>query len=210
MGSKAFIYTGGEISPEYIIEHPKGDDLVIAADSGYRNAVRLGEKVAVLIGDFDSIGQNNVPDGPEIVRLNTVKDNTDTQAAVSLALERGADQIVIVGGLAGRLDHTLANLFILEYLYSKGVWAVITDGRSRARFMRSSSTLIGRSPYRYLSVVAADSKVKGVEIDGCKYPLKGGRIDRTVQYAVSNEIEGNCALISVRSGGVFIIESRDA
>ena len=149
-------------------------------------------------------------DGPEIVRLNTVKDNTDTQAAVSLALERGADQIVIVGGLAGRLDHTLANLFILEYLYSKGVWAVITDGRSRARFMRSSSALIGRSPYRYLSVIAADSRVKGVEIDGCKYPLKGGRIDRTVQYAVSNEIEGNCALISVRHGGVFIIESRDA
>ena len=37
---RAFIYTGGEIFPDNITEHPKGDDLRIAADSGYRNAVK--------------------------------------------------------------------------------------------------------------------------------------------------------------------------
>ena len=35
---KAFIFTGGVIYPEYITEHPTGDDIVIAADSGYQNA----------------------------------------------------------------------------------------------------------------------------------------------------------------------------
>jgi hypothetical protein len=43
---RAFIYVGGEIYPDNITEHPKGDDLCIAADSGYYNAEKLGEKQA--------------------------------------------------------------------------------------------------------------------------------------------------------------------
>ena len=205
---KAFIYTGGTVCPEYITEHPRGDDLVIAADSGWKNALALGEKPAVLIGDFDSF-TGSLPDGPEIITLQKEKDNTDTQAAVGVAVSRGATEIVIVGGLSGRLDHTLSNLGLLEKLHSDGIYAVMTDGISRVRFIKNGSSLIGRSGFRYLSVIAADPKVKGVEIDGVKYPLNGAVIARMVQYAVSNEIEGNCALIAVRKGGVFIIESRD-
>ena len=50
--------------------------------------------------------------------------------------------------------------------------------------------------------------VKGVSIEGCKYPLKKAKLSRNFQYAVSNEIVGNCALISVRKGAVYIIESK--
>ena len=50
---------------------------------------------------------------------------------------------------------------------------------------------------------------KGISLEGCKYPLKRGEIKRTHQWAVSNEIEGNCALIEVRRGGVWVIESMD-
>jgi len=207
---KAFIYTGGKVYPEFITEHPKGDDLVIAADSGWNNAKLLGEKPAVLIGDFDSYRGSSLPDGPEIIRLNVEKDNTDTQAAVDLAIERGADELVIVGGLSGRLDHTLSNIAILERLWDLHIYAVMTDGASRARFVRNSSTLIARSGFKYLSVLAVDPKVKGVEIDGVKYPLSRATLCRTMQYAVSNEITGNCALIAVKKGGIFVIESRDA
>ena len=40
-------------------------------------------------------------------------------------------------------------------------------------------------------------------------PLKNAVINRGLQYAVSNEIEGNCALISIKKGAALIIESRD-
>ena len=50
---RAFIYTGGVIHPDNITEHPKAEDLCIAADSGYHNAKKLGERVDILIGDFD-------------------------------------------------------------------------------------------------------------------------------------------------------------
>lgn len=204
---KAFIYTGGDIRPERITEHPKTDDLRIAADSGYRNAVALGERVDLAVGDFDSFPESELPSGVEKVQLKREKDATDTQVAVELAIERGATELVIIGGLSGRLDHTLSNLSVLEDVAARGVYAVMTDGSSRARFIRNSSSLIGRSHFRYLAVIAADDKVHGVTVEGCRYPLKNATLRRRVQYAVSNEIEGNCALISVRRGGIYIIES---
>ena len=207
---RAFIYTGGTVRIESITEHPKADDLCIAADQGYHTAKTLGERIDLLLGDFDSIGSVPGDEGMEIQRVPAEKAYTATQLAVEIALERGADEIIIIGGLSGRLDHTLSTLAILEDLNARGVYCTITDGQNRARYMKSTSTLIARSPYKYLSLIAADEVVKGVDIEGCKYPLKKATLRRSHQFAVSNEITGNVAFISVKKGGVFIIESRDA
>ena len=206
---KAFIYTGGNIWIDGITEKPKKDDLIIAADSGWINAKRCGVTPQILLGDFDSLGEPDVPSDTEVIRVPAEKDDTDTQLAVRLALERGADEIVIIGGLDGRLDHTLSSLAILEYLDLKHVHALFTSGKNRARFLRNNSTLIARSDFRYLSLIAADARVKGVTLEGCKYPLKRATLTRLNQYAISNELTGNCALIDVRRGGVWIVESRE-
>ena len=208
---KAFIYTGGKIYPENITEHPKGDDLRIAADAGFLNARLLGERIDIALGDFDSLGerQSEIPESAEKITVPSEKDETDTQLAVNVALSRGADDIVIIGGLDGRLDHTLSNIAILEAMADMRVHAVIVSGQNRIRYIKSTSTLIARSGYKYLSIVAADDTVKGVSVEGCKYPLNNARLSRKFQYAVSNEIVGNCALISVKKGGIYIIESRD-
>ena len=207
---RAFIYTGGAVRTEFITEHPKADDLTIAADSGYHTARALGERIDILLGDFDSIGDVPRDEGMEIRRVPAEKDYTDTQLAVEIALDKGAEDIIMIGGLSGRLDHTLSTLAILEDLHGRGVYATLTDGQSRARYLKSSSTLIARSHYKYLSLIAADDIVKGVDIEGCKYPLKRATLRRRNQFAVSNEITGNVAFISVKKGGIFIIESRDA
>ena len=210
---RAYIYTGGAIDAANITDHPKGDDLLIAADSGFDNAVALGEKPLILVGDLDSINldsikEKKIPDGVEIYKVPAEKDLTDTQLAVELALSKGARDIVIIGGLSGRLDHTLSNLGILEHLADLGCHGVITDGFNRARFLRNGSTLIPRGAYTYLSLLAADSAVKGVEIDGVKYPLKKAKLSRSYQFAVSNELTGNCAFVSVKKGSIYIIESK--
>lgn len=207
---KAFIYTGGNIFPENITEKAKAGDLKIAADGGYKNALRLGVKVDILLGDFDSVGEYKTDEDIEIIKVPAQKDFTDTQLAVETAIERGADEIVIIGGLSGRLDHTMSNVSILEDLSMRRVHALITDGNNRIRFINSTSTLIAKSGYKYLSIILASEKAKGVSAEGCKYPLKNAKLQRNIQYAVSNEIDGNCALISVRKGAVYIVESKDA
>ena len=206
---RAFIYTGGSIYPENITEHPKGDDLIIAADGGYLNAVALGVTPDLLLGDLDSLEGTEIPKTVETLQVPTEKDFTDTQLAADTAVKKGASEIIIIGGLDGRLDHTLSNLAILEELYPKRIHAHIANGQNRVRYINSTSTLIPKSGYRYLSLLCLSEKVKGVSVEGCKYPLKNAKLKKSYQYAVSNEIEGNCALVEVKKGGLYIIESSD-
>lgn len=209
---KAFIYTGGTVFDEYVAEKPEKGDLVIAADAGYLIAKEMGVTPDIVLGDFDTLGEENIPEGIECLRVPAEKNDTDTQLAVSVAIERGAGEIVIIGGLSGRIDHTLSTLAILEDLWERKegrIYATLTDGKNRVRFIRNSGTILPRSQYRYFSLIAADETVKGVTLEGCKYPLKNGRISRRHQWAVSNEIVGNCALIEIKRGGVWVIESLD-
>ena len=208
---KSYILTGGAIHPDNIHIKPDRDDLIIAADSGLNHAKNLGLTPAVVVGDYDSLG--HVPEqGPdiEVITVPAEKDETDTQLAIRLALSRGADDIHIIGGLGGRLDHTLSNLAILEALAQKKVRCVIEDGQNRVRLLQSDSTILPRSGYTYVSLLSLDPIVKGVEIEGVKYPLKNAKLTRTFQYAVSNEITGNCCFIAVRKGSILVVESRDA
>jgi thiamine pyrophosphokinase len=206
---RAFIFGGGDIFAEAIEERIESGDLVVAADSGYLNAQKLGAKIDLLIGDFDSIGK--IPeDVGEIFRVPVEKNATDTQLAVELAVERGADEIIIVASTSGRFDHTASLLAILQDLWEKRIPAMVVNGQNRVRFVRNSGVIIVRSQYKYFSVVALDEKVKGVSIEGAKYPLKNKEILRRNQFAVSNEIIKNCALITVKKGAVYVVESRDS
>ena len=205
---RAFVFSGGDVLPEYIEERPCGDDIVICADSGYKNACAMGAKVDVLVGDFDSL--KDVPEGDfELVRVPAEKDQTDTQLAVDIAIERGADEIIIVCSTSGRVDHALSAMAMLENLYEKRIPAILVNGQNRIRFIRDGGAIIVRSAYKYFSVVTLDKVAKKVSVEGGKYPLAKKDIERGFQFAVSNEIVKNAALITVKKGSVYIIESRD-
>ena len=118
---RAFLYAGGPVYPEFITEHPKADDLRIAADSGLRAADALSDRVDILVGDFDSLGEPPARAGMEVVRVPAEKDLTDTQLALEIAVSRGADEIILIAGLSGRLDHTLSTLSVLEDMHARGL-----------------------------------------------------------------------------------------
>ena len=208
---KAYLYVGGKVLPEKITMGPVGNDLVIAVDSGYKNALMCHADPVLFIGDCDSFPASKLPRDLEQILLKPEKDLTDTQAAVQLALDRGATEIYIIGGLDGRLDHTLSNLAILEHLFDLHIPCYIENGINRVRFLKNTSTLLACSPYyRYVGLLSVGEVAKGVEIQGVKYPMKNGKILRTHQFAVSNELTGNCALINVKKGALYIIESSDS
>ena len=210
---KSYIFIGGEVDAS-AIESPIPDDaLVIAADSGYDNAKKLGlaERCDFVVGDFDSTKELAFCSRAKIVRVPAEKDETDTQLALNIALEGGSDEIYIIGGLSGRLDHTLSNLYLLETLSKIGAYATICDGKNRVRYLKErSSLLIPKSEYKYFGLLPADREVKGVIIEGAKYPLKNATLTRSnPSFAISNEVEGNFAMVSCKKGGLFVIESKD-
>lgn len=212
----AYIFTGGKIAVGSMDElglHLSQNDLIIAADSGYNNASRLGVRPGLLLGDLDSIDRKKLaPDELEHIEkiiVPAIKDDTDTQLAVDTALSRGAEKIYIIGGLGGRLDHTLSTVFLLEYIKDKGAWGVITDGRNRVRIMESGEELTIKRGYKYLSLVGLTDTCEGVSISGVFYPLKDAVLERKYAFAVSNEITADAAEISLSKGILLVIESRD-
>ena len=212
----AYIFTGGKLAVGSMDElglHMSEADLIIAADSGYNNASRLGVRPGLLLGDLDSIDRKKLaPDELEHIEkiiVPSIKDDTDTQLAVDTALSRGADKIYIIGGLGGRLDHTLSTVFLLEYIKDKGARGVITDGRNRVRIMESGEELTIKRGYKYLSLVGLTDTCEGVSISGVFYPLKDAVLERKYAFAVSNEITADAAEISLSKGILLVIESRD-
>ena len=221
----AYIFTGGKLAVGSMDElglHMSEADLIIAADSGYNNASRLGVRPGLLLGDLDSIDRKKLaPDELEHIEkiiVPAIKDDTDTQLAVDTAISRGADEIHIIGGLGGRLDHTLSSVFLLEYIADRGAGAVMTDGQSRVRVMKTAGepvslmipkTFDGENGFKYLSVVPLTDECEGVRISGVFYPLDGVTLERRYSYAVSNEITSDHAEITLEKGTMLVIESRD-
>ena len=215
----AYIFTGGQVFADGLGElglELEVDGLIIAADSGYLTARRLGVSPDLLLGDLDSLDGSKLDEG-ELDRLeklivSPIKDDTDTQLAVDKALERGADRIILIGGLGGRLDHTLSTVFLLEYIADRGAEGIITDGRNRVRLMKASGEARHMSvapEYKYLSLISLTDRCEGVSISGVFYPLDGVELPRSYSYAVSNEITGDSAHITLGRGVMLVIESRD-
>ncbi len=100
-----------------------------AADSGARHALALGLPLELWLGDMDSSPpwlQEALPVPKEV--LPREKDLTDGEALLRKALEAGAEEVLLLGGLGGRLDHTLAHLELAFLLAEKGSRVELTDG----------------------------------------------------------------------------------
>ena len=93
-------------------------DLLVAVDGGADALAAVGTVPHLLVGDLDSISPGAraglEAQGVEMLVLPVAKDVTDTEAALRLAVERGADDMVVFGALGGpRLDHLVGNLLLL-------------------------------------------------------------------------------------------------
>lgn len=86
------------------------------------------------MGDFDSL-QGSLPADVECVRLPVMKDDTDTMAAVKIALERGYESITLAGVLGGRLDHTFANFCVLQFIQQQGGKGQMADEATRVFYL---------------------------------------------------------------------------
>ena len=213
---KSYIFIGGEVDKSAISLPIPEDALVIAADSGYDNAKMLGvaERCDFIVGDFDSTKEKAFCSRAKIIRVPAEKNESDAQLAVDLALDTlddYSDEIFIIGGLSGRLDHTLANLCLLEDVATVAPMVTICDGKNRVRYLRErSSLLIPKSEYKYFGLIPSLSSARGVTIEGAKYNVKNTTISRDIaSFAISNEVEENFAMVSCKKGGIFVIESKD-
>jgi len=188
------------------------DDYIICADSGIDYAFRCGVKPNLAIGDFDSCDKSRLANYDfEIIKIKAEKDETDTHYAVMTALQKGYSNIIICGGIGGRLDHTLANLSTLQYIYRNGGRGIITDGRTIIHYLSDNSSLdlkYDRS-YQFISLWALKD-CEDVNIKGLKYELNKAIVTTSFPIGTSNEfIAGKDGRFSIGKGEVIIIITTD-
>ena len=216
---KTVIISGGRIERDFALSFLENEtfDQFIAVDNGLRFCYDNQIKPTWIVGDFDTAApelveyyqtQTDIP----IRRFNPVKDSTDSQIAIELALELGSSEITLLGGTGTRMDHVLGNIQSLMLAKKKGVSCVILDEYNRIQLIDGETRLKKSEQYgKYVSLLPLTTEVTGVDLTGFKFNLTGHTFTSTgsAGLGVSNEIIEDTAEIRVKSGIFVLIESRD-
>ncbi len=202
---RCVIVGGADIANYNIINSElKSDDFVVFCDSGLKHMGKLLAEPSLIVGDFDS--HENPQLNVETIVLPCEKDDTDTVFAVKEAIKRGYTDFLLIGVVGARLDHTLGNVYILEYLNRMGLNGRIIDDYSELCIVGSEGVYISDS-YAFFSLINITGKAKGIKIENAKYPLDNGEITSEYQYGVSNEvIKGKTAKVTVCDGKLLLIK----
>ena len=89
---------------------------------------------------------------------NTVKNFTDTEARIDILLERGFEEIVILGATGTRLDHTLANIFFSQKLFGRSK-ATIVDNNNIIEYVEKGEYFFEKDEHIYISVIAISEEM---------------------------------------------------
>ena len=186
----------------------KEDDFVIYCDGGLKHCSKDGLDRApdLVVGDFDSY---QLPEGfadtVETIVLPCEKDDTDTVYAMKEALRRGYNDFLFLGVIGERLDHTLGNVYMLEYLAQAGACARLRDDYSEIQLISAGETVLVEDCFRF-SLLNISGTARGITIDGAKYPLKDGEIESRYQYGISNEtLPREQTTITLKEGSLLLI-----
>jgi thiamine pyrophosphokinase len=186
---------------------------VVAADAGLRHARRLGLAPQLLVGDLDSLGASSASDaahrGPEVLRSPVDKDESDTELAMLEAVRRGATRITVLGALGGaRLDHALANVWLLAHPAIATVDVMLLDAGARVRLVHgpAEQPLPGRVGAT-VTLLPFGGDADGITTRGLRYPLAGERLRTGPARGLSNVREAADAAVTLSTGALLVVES---
>ncbi|HEY8463783.1 MAG TPA: thiamine diphosphokinase [Bacillota bacterium] len=206
---RGLIIAGGPVSLGLLqAELAAKPDLVIAADGGGKYLLEVGEFPDLLIGDFDSLPSDELQQiaagGSEIHRFPVEKDQTDLELAVAAAIQNHVTALRILGGLGRRLDHTLANIGLLQQAWQSGVTASLID-TTQELYLTGDHIVIPAKPGWALSLIPLTPVAKGVTTLGLKYPLEDAWLYSAATRGIHNQFLTAEAVVTVNEGLLLIV-----
>ena len=197
-------------------------DLVIAADGGLARTAVAGLEAALLVGDLDSIDPEVLARaeaaGLPIRRSPADKDESDAELALLEAVAAGATRVTMLGAFGGaRLDHALANLWLLAHPSLAATGVVLLDAASRASLVVApgadggpvTRSLAGRVG-GILSLLPFGGEVRGITTVGLRYPLHDEPLVVGPARGLSNVRVSADASVTVRHGRLLVVETAPA
>lgn len=198
------IFGNGRLHYKFLEEIKKGD-FVIGVDRAAYWLLKHGVTPDVAIGDFDSTTEKEfrlIKKSIKIIKAYPAEKNqTDMELALAYAKKLHPKEVIIFGATGTRLDHTLANLHLLDK-------HILIDKMNRVRLIGRGKTIIDKASYRYISLIPYTNSIR-LTLQGFRYNVVGKTLRQGLARGVSNEIVGEKAIIEVFSGKAWVIESND-
>jgi thiamine pyrophosphokinase len=210
--TRVIIFVNGRIPHlDRVRELIRPSDMIVAADGGTRHALALGLVPSLVIGDLDSLNDEDrhrlEVAQTEIRQFPREKDETDFELALNHAVSAGYTEILVVAALGNRLDQTLGNLSLLTNLSLAGCDVRMDDGTEQAWFVRSRTRVEG-CPGDIVSLIPWGLAVTGITTVGLRWPLNGETLNPSKTRGLSNELLGETASISLESGLLLVVHTR--
>lgn len=210
---KICILAGG---PAFLLPpliHKDENEVWIGVDRGAQQLIQLGIQPDYAFGDFDSLEKSegeNFSKKTEIFSYPPEKDQTDLELALDWALSKKPRSIEVYGATGGRLDHEWVNLQLLKKGTVSGTNLTLRDKNNLLTAKSPGHyTLHRMENFPYVSFLPLFESIKGLTLEGFKYPLSNAEVKAGETLTVSNELIAETGTYSLVSGIVLVIRSRD-
>ncbi len=195
-------------SPDTNVEEIKSlctsDDFIVCADSGYSFAKKAGLTPNLIIGDFDSL-KEELPQNTEVVKLNTHKDDTDTEHCVMECIRRGYKDFLLLGSIGGRTDHTFANIATLAFLSEYNYNGIARTNGEEIRILKEGSYEMNNKKGLIFSVFPYGCESVNVTYKGAEYMLNNKTLTYNVSRGISNVFVDDEAEITINRGRAILL-----
>lgn len=183
-----------------------GNDTIIAVDGGLKRCIELGLKADYLCGDLDSIATElyATMQPHRIWRFPERKNETDTELAIIKAMEKGAQKIIVLNAMQGRVDHILGLIQNLCFGFQNGIDIAIETSCQRVFFLPKVWKAQGFEGC-LLSLIAFGGDAIFTSSSGLSWPLDGLTLKPELSRGISNEIISNQLSIKVADGRALAI-----
>lgn len=211
------ILAGGpeELLPN-LNEYSRENDIWVGVDRGVYTLINKNITPMIAFGDFDSVSNEELQvikgHVKEIKRYKPEKNETDMELALNWAIKQEPALIRIFGATGGRLDHLLANVYLMinPLMEDKKFNIVLIDNQNILALKGPGSYKIEkRVDKKYISFVPLTFNVEGLTLEGFKYPLKDRHISIGSTLCISNELIGDNGTFSFSEGILLVIRSND-
>lgn len=183
----------------------------IGVDEGALNAINNNTHLDLSIGDFDSVNKEELDliykNSREVIKLNPIKDETDTEEALKIAYQKSND-VTIFGGIQGnRVEHFLSILGLL----SKYKDLTLIDNNSYI-FVKDKSFTFKKNDYKdykFFSIFSLSNDLL-ISLKGFKYNLSNYNLKVTnTTLTVSNQMIEDIVNIDINNKALFILSKLD-
>lgn len=212
--TRIVIFANGELADaSRALSLLRPTDMVVCADGGTRQALSLGVQPQMIIGDLDSMTEEEhktvLALGVPVEQHPRDKDETDLELALRYARERDPSGILVVAALGRRLDQTLGNIALLTGPEWGNMDVRLDDGLEEVLFCRKQLEVHG-VPGDLLSLIPWGGAARGVRTEGLRWPLHGETLQADRTRGISNEMLQPLAHVSVSDGLLLVIHRRQA